>query len=82
MDNAERQDARASKLQQRPHHRSKSTRIVLGVHVSLSIHASGWIFEYVTVTMGREMQIPLRIRPTVAARLRNEAGKGWPVEEV
>ena len=41
----------------------------------------GWVFEYVTFTMGHELAIPLRIRAKTAERLRNEAGRSWPVEE-
>ena len=41
----------------------------------------GWVFEYVTFTMGHELAIPLRIRVKLAERLRNEAGNCWPVEE-
>jgi len=41
----------------------------------------GWVFEYVTFTMGRELAISLRIRAKVAEKLQNEAGKSWPVEE-
>jgi len=36
----------------------------------------------VTFTMGRELAIPLRIRVKLGERLRNEAGKSWPVEEM
>jgi hypothetical protein len=43
--------------------------------------SKGWFFEYVTFTMGRELAIPLRIRAKTADRLRNGAGKNWPVEE-
>jgi hypothetical protein len=42
----------------------------------------GWIFEYVTFTMGHELNIPLRVRAKVADRLRHEAGSSWPVEEI
>jgi hypothetical protein len=41
----------------------------------------GWVFEYITFRLGREVAIPLRIRAKVAEKLRNEAGKSWPVEE-
>jgi hypothetical protein len=41
----------------------------------------GWVFEYVTFTMGRELAIPLRIRGRLAAKLRESAGNCWPVEE-
>lgn len=41
----------------------------------------GWVFEYVTFTMGHELAIPLRIRARIAEMLRNEAGINWPVEE-
>lgn len=40
-----------------------------------------WLFEYVTFTIGHELAIPLRIRGKVAARLKNEAGSDWPIEE-
>jgi hypothetical protein len=42
----------------------------------------GWVFEYVTFTMGHELAIPLRIRGNLAAKLRESAGSGWPVEEM
>jgi len=42
----------------------------------------GWVFEYVILTLGHEPAIPLRIRAKLAERLRNEAGKSWPVEEM
>jgi hypothetical protein len=41
----------------------------------------GWVFEYVTFTMGHALAIPLRIREKLAAKLRESAGNGWPVEE-
>jgi hypothetical protein len=41
----------------------------------------GWVFEYVTFTMGHELAIPLRIREKLAAKLRQSAGDCWPVEE-
>ena len=41
----------------------------------------GWVFEYVTFTMGHELAIPLRIREKLAAKLRESAGNYWPVEE-
>jgi hypothetical protein len=43
--------------------------------------SKGWFFEYVTFTLGHELAIPLRIRAKTAERLRNEAGKYWPIEE-
>jgi hypothetical protein len=43
--------------------------------------STGWFFEYVTFTMGGEMEVPLRIRAKVAERLKNQAGNDWPVEE-
>jgi hypothetical protein len=42
----------------------------------------GWVFDYVICTLGHELAIPLRIRAKLAERLRNEAGKSWPVEEM
>jgi hypothetical protein len=41
----------------------------------------GWVFEYVTFTMGHELAVPLRIREKLAAKLRESAGNGWPIEE-
>jgi len=41
----------------------------------------GWVFEYVTFTMGHDLAIPLRIRAKLAAKLRESAGNAWPVEE-
>jgi hypothetical protein len=41
----------------------------------------GWVFEYVTFTMGHELAIPLRIRKKLAARLQKSAGNYWPIEE-
>jgi hypothetical protein len=41
----------------------------------------GWVFEYVTFTLGRELAIPLRIRGTLGMNLQHAAGSAWPVEE-
>jgi hypothetical protein len=41
----------------------------------------GWVFDYVILTLGHELAIPLRIRAKMGERLRNEAGNCWPVEE-
>jgi hypothetical protein len=41
----------------------------------------GWFFKYVTLTMGREADIPLRIRESLAAKLQLSAGGAWPVEQ-
>ena len=41
----------------------------------------GWMFETVTLTMGHELAIPLRIRENLAAKLRESAGNYWPIEE-
>jgi hypothetical protein len=41
----------------------------------------GWVFEYVTFTLGRELAIPLRIRGTLGTNLQHAAGGAWPVEE-
>jgi hypothetical protein len=41
----------------------------------------GWMFEYVTFTLGHELAIPLRLRATLAAQLREAAANYWPVEE-
>jgi hypothetical protein len=41
----------------------------------------GWLFEYVIFTMGHELAIPLRIRATLAAKLKESAGNCWPIEE-
>ena len=43
--------------------------------------SKGWFFEYVILTMGHELAIPLRIREELAAKLREAAGNCWPVEE-
>jgi|HubBroStandDraft_6_1064221.scaffolds.fasta_scaffold404907_2 hypothetical protein len=43
--------------------------------------SQGWVFEYVTLTIGRELAIPLRIREKLAMKLRESAGKFWPLEE-
>ena len=43
---------------------------------------SGWIFEYVILTLGHETAIPLKISKSLAARLRAAAGASWPVEEM
>jgi hypothetical protein len=42
---------------------------------------TGWVFEYVILTMGRDLAIPLRIRAKLAAKLRESAGTYWPIEE-
>jgi hypothetical protein len=41
----------------------------------------GWLFEYVTFTLGRELLIPLRIRGKPAEKLRKIAGARWPIED-
>ena len=41
----------------------------------------GWVFEYVILTLGHELAIPLRIRAKLAAKLRESAGSYWPVDE-
>ncbi len=43
--------------------------------------SKGWVFEYVTFTMGHELAIPLRIRKKLAAKSRESAGNYWPIEE-
>ena len=43
--------------------------------------SKGWLFEYVTFTMGHELAIPLRISAKAAEKLKNEAGSYWPVEQ-
>jgi hypothetical protein len=43
--------------------------------------SKGWVFEYVILTMGHDLAIPLRIHGTLAAKLRESAGTDWPVEE-
>jgi hypothetical protein len=42
---------------------------------------NGWVFEFVTFTMGHELAIPLRINGKLAAKLRDSAGTSWPVEQ-
>jgi hypothetical protein len=42
----------------------------------------GWVFEYVTFTLGHELAIPLRIRGKLVEKLRESAGKCWSVEEM
>jgi hypothetical protein len=41
----------------------------------------GWVFESVIFTLGHELAIPLRIRGSLAEKLRVSAGDRWPVEE-
>lgn len=41
----------------------------------------GWVFQYVIFTLGHELAIPLRLRGTLAAKLRESAGRYWPVGE-
>jgi hypothetical protein len=41
----------------------------------------GWVFEYVTFTLGHELAIPLRIRGKLGQNLQAAAGKYWPIEE-
>ena len=43
--------------------------------------SNGWVFEYVTFTMGHELAIPLRIRKKLAAKLQESTKNCWPVEE-
>lgn len=48
----------------------------------IKVHKSkGWFFEYVTLTIGHQLAIPLRIREKLAAKLRDAAGNYWPVEQ-
>ena len=42
---------------------------------------TGWVFEYVILTMGHDLAIPLRVRAKLATKLRESAGTYWPVEE-
>jgi CRP-like cAMP-binding protein len=42
----------------------------------------GWIFEYVILTLGHELAIPLRIRAKLATKVRESAGVFWPMEEI
>jgi hypothetical protein len=96
VDKAERTDAVAGELQQRVDDGSQSAGFVFSQHVPLSVHAlstpcsverdqgakeQGWVFEYMTFTMGHELAIPLRIRGKLAAKLRESAGNCWPLEE-
>src|SRR5580658_7692562 len=41
----------------------------------------GWVFEYGTFPLGRELAIPLRIRGNLVGKLRAAAGTAWPIEE-
>jgi hypothetical protein len=41
-----------------------------------------WIFDYVILTLGHEMEIALRIRAGLGEKLRAAAGAAWPVEEI
>jgi hypothetical protein len=41
----------------------------------------GWVFEYVTFTLGHELAIPLRIRGNLVGKLRAATGNAWPIEE-
>ena len=42
-----------------------------------------WIFgERVTLTLGREVAIPLTIRGRLAGKLKAAAGNGWPLEAI
>ena len=43
--------------------------------------SSGWLFDYVILTLGHETAIPLKISKSLAASLRAGAGASWPVEE-
>jgi hypothetical protein len=44
--------------------------------------SKGLFFEYVTFIMDAELAIPLKVRAGLAGLMRNEAGAGWPVEEI
>jgi len=44
--------------------------------------SQSWGFGHVTLTMGQDLAIPLRIRAKLAARMRESAGSYWPVEEM
>jgi hypothetical protein len=57
------------------------SRIAFRLNVDLGQQLMGWFFEYVTFTMGHELEIPLRIREKLAAKVQESAGNAWPVEE-
>ncbi len=40
------------------------------------------LFSYVQLALGRELKVPLKIRPRLAEKLRAAAGLRWPVETV
>ena len=42
----------------------------------------GWTVEYVIFTLGHELAIPLKIRLSLAEKLRASAGNYWPIEEI
>jgi len=42
---------------------------------------SGWLFDYVILTLGQELAIPLRIRAGLGNKLREIAASRWPIEE-
>ena len=39
--------------------------------------SSGWIFEYAILTLGHEIEIPLKISKSLAEKLRAAAGASW-----
>jgi hypothetical protein len=41
-----------------------------------------FFFHYMRLSLGRELGIPLWLRPQTAAKLRWAAGSHWPVEDV
>lgn len=41
-----------------------------------------FFLQYVRLGLGRELDVPLWLRPRLAERLRSAAGKQWPIEQV
>lgn len=39
-------------------------------------------FRFVRFGLGRELEIPLYLRPKLADKLRRGAGKQWPIEQI
>jgi hypothetical protein len=42
----------------------------------------GWLIKYVTLTLGHELAVPLKIRESLAAKIKRSAGSYWPIEEM
>jgi hypothetical protein len=43
---------------------------------------NGWLIKYVTFSLGHELAVPLKVRESLAAKIKRSAGSYWPIEEM